>query len=300
MTTGAQRHQIPVRGVMYMLATAVIIFPSLNASVKYLIEDYSLVQIVWVRSIVHFSWMLVLFMPALGLQLFRSNNFGIQISRSFFQLIALVTYVIGLSYIPIGTAAAIYFTGPLIVVALSAPMLAEKVGIRRWVAVFFGFVGALIIIRPGVDGMHWATVFILASAVFYAFFQLLTRIAADHDDYRVSAIYTVALALIISTFAVPFFWKTPVDIVDCFVFAGLGVFGGVGHLFIVKAYEHAEASLIGPLDYGQLLGATIIGYVVFAEFPDLWTWFGAAIIVLSGIYVAQRERAKVRNLINNR
>ena len=150
MTTGAERHQIPVRGVIYMLATAVIIFPALNASVKYLIEDYSLVQIIWVRSIVHFSWMLVLFMPALGLRLFRSNHIGIQLSRSFFQLIALVTYVIGLSYIPIGTAAAIYFTGPLIVVALSAPMLAEKVGIRRWVAVFFGFVGALIIIRPGV------------------------------------------------------------------------------------------------------------------------------------------------------
>ena len=289
MIDAAQRRQIPLRGIFYMLATAVVIFPLLNASVKYLAADYSLVQIIWVRSVVHLLWMVVLFMPAMGFELFATRRLKLQLVRSLLQLIALVTFVVGLVHIPMTTATAIFFTGPLFVVALAAPLLGERVGIRRWLAVLVGFVGALIIIRPGIDGMHWASLLILASALFYALYQVLTRRVADHDDFRVSAVYTILIALVLSTVAVPFYWETPIGWLDWLVFIGLGFLGGLGHLFVIQAYAHAQASVIGPFDYGQLLGVTIVGYLVFAEFPDLWTWVGVAVIILSGIYVARRE-----------
>jgi drug/metabolite transporter (DMT)-like permease len=293
MTDAAQRRQIPLRGILYMLATAVVTFPALNASVKYLADEYSLVQIIWVRSVIHLLWMVVLFMPGLGLKLFATRRLGLQLTRSLLQLISLVTFVVGLLYIPMTTATTIFFTGPLLVVALAVPLLGERVGVRRWMAVLVGFVGALVIIRPGADSMDWATLLILASAFFYALYQILTRRAADYDDFRVSAVYTILIALVVSSVAVPFYWETPIGWLDWLVFGGLGILGGLGHLFVIKAYEHAPASVIGPFDYGQLIGATIIGYLVFAEFPDLWTWAGAAIIIVSGIYIARREaRAK--------
>lgn len=289
-TDSAQRQQIPTRGILFMLATSIVVFPMLNSSVKYLAEDYSLVQIIWVRSIVHFLWMVVLFMPAMGWQLFATKRLGLQLTRSLLQLVALIAFVIGLMFIPITTVTAIYFTGPLMVVALAVPLLGERVGMRRWLAVLVGFIGALVIIRPGFEGTHWAALSIIASALFYAIFQILTRRVADHDDYRVTSVYTIVVALVVSSAAVPFFWETPIGWIDWLIFGGLGILGGLGHLFIVKAYTHARASVVGPFDYGQLIGVTIVGYLVFSEFPDLWTWIGAGIVISSGVYVAHRER----------
>ena len=293
MATGsAERRQIPMRGILYMLAAAIVIFPLLNTSVKYLAADYSLVQIIWARSIAHFLWMAVLFMPGLGWKLFATQRLGLQLTRSALQLTALITFVIGLVYLPMTTVTSIYFTSPLMVVALAVPLLGERVGIRRWLAVLIGFLGAGVIIRPGFEGMHWAVLSLLASAFLYALYQILTRRVADHDDFRVSAIYTIVIALVISSAAVPFYWRTPVNWLDWLVFSDLGILGGLGHLFVIKAFEHAEASFVGPFDYGQLIGVTIVGYLAFAEFPDLWTWIGAAIIIASGIYVSRRERQK--------
>ena len=272
-----------------MLATAVVMFPLLNASVKFLAADYSLVQIIFVRSVVHLLWMLVLFMPGMGLKLFVPNRLGLQLMRSLLQLLALVAFIVGLLYVPMTTATAIYFVGPLLVVAMAALLLGERVGIRRWFAVLAGFAGAMVIIRPGADDTHWAALLILLSALFYALYQVLTRRIADHDDFRVTAVFTILIAFVASTIAVPFYWITPVDWLDWLVFGGLGIFGGLGHLFVIKAYEHAEASVVGPFDYGQLLGVSVVGYLVFAEIADLWTWIGAAIIIASGIYVARRE-----------
>ncbi len=289
MTSAAERQQIPIRGIFYMLATAVVMFPLLNASVKFLAADYSLVQIIFVRSVVHLLWMLVLFMPGMGLKLFVPNRLGLQLMRSLLQLLALVAFIVGLLYVPMTTATAIYFVGPLLVVAMAALLLGERVGIRRWFAVLAGFAGAMVIIRPGADDTHWAALLILLSALFYALYQVLTRRIADHDDFRVTAVFTILIAFVASTIAVPFYWITPVDWLDWLVFGGLGIFGGLGHLFVIKAYEHAEASVVGPFDYGQLLGVSVVGYLVFAEIADLWTWIGAAIIIASGIYVARRE-----------
>jgi drug/metabolite transporter (DMT)-like permease len=289
MTPSGHSAQSSARGIAYMCVTAIVMFPALNASVKYLTDEYSLVQIIWVRSVIHMMWMLVLFLPNGDLKLFATSKLALQLVRSALQLVALVFYVMALIYIPLTTATAIAFTAPLMVVALSVPMLGERVGPRRWIAVLVGFVGALIIIRPGEGAVGWPSLLVVGAAVCYALFQILTRSLARHDDVRTTAIYTILVALVLSSIAVPFFWAMPHGLIDWLVFLGLGLFGGLGHVFIIKAYEYGSASVVGPFDYGQLIGATAAGYVVFGDFPDFWTWVGAAILVASGVYIARRE-----------
>lgn len=290
MVSASLSRQHTLRGILYMCATTIVLFPMLNASVKYLIQEgYPLAQIVFMRSIIHMMWMMALFMPARGWQIFVTARPGLQMARSALQLTALLFYITALQYVPLTTATGIAFVAPLLVVGLSVPLLGETVGPRRWVAVVVGFAGAMVIIRPGGDVFHPANFLILISAFCYALYQILTRRVAEHDDYRVTAVYTIMLSLIGSIFFVGFYWETPRSGLDWLILLSLGLIGGFGHFFMIRAYEYGEASVIGPLDYGQLIGATLLGYFIFSEFPDPWTWVGAVIIVASGIYIARRE-----------
>lgn len=279
----------PTLAIVSMCFAAVLMFPVSNAAAKYLAQDYHLIQIIWFRAAIHVLFLLAILAPGYGLErLFRTRDLRGQLSRSLVQLAAVATYWLALIWIPITTATAIGFTAPLMVVAFSAPLLGERVGPRRWLAVAAGFVGALIIIRPGGD-VHWSALLVFAGAALYALFQVQTRRLAAVDEPRTTAIYTMVVALVVSTFGVPFVWITPASTVDLLVFFGIGVAGALTHIGLIKAFEYGEASLVAPFDYGQLIGATVLGYVIFAELPDLWTWVGAAIIVASGIYVARRE-----------
>ena len=283
----------PLVGVLYMCATAVAMFPALNATVKYLVADYHMAQIVWFRCVVHLGLMVVLFMPAMGWRLFATRRPWLQGVRSLTQLVTFTLIWCALIWTPMTMVTMVLFTGPLILVALSVPFLGERVGPRRWAAVFVGLAGVLIVIRPGADVAHWASLLALGGAFFYAIYQVQTRKLAGHDDPRTTSVYTILLAFVVTTAAVPFFWEAPGGAVDWLAFLALGVFGGLAHYFVIKAYQYAEASLLGPFDYGQLVGASVLGYLIFGEIPDLWTWVGAAVIVASGLYAAHREtRAK--------
>lgn len=279
----------PLIAILYMCATAVVMFPSLNATMKLLAGDYGVVQVIFVRSLGHLVLMLIMLMPGQGLRIFYTRRPGMQLARSALQAVSTAFYVTALTLIPLTTATTIAFTAPLLVVALSGPMLGEKVGIRRWSAVLIGLVGALVIIRPGGALMHWADFLVLGSSLCYAAYQLLTRRIARYDSSRTTGVYTIVVMLVISTAAVPFFWTTPDNLADWGLFAVLGIAGGLGHFFMVKAYQLGQASIVGPFDYGQLIGATLLGFLMFNEFPDLWTWVGAALLIGSGLYVARRE-----------
>lgn len=279
----------PLVGVLCMCATAVAMFPALNATVKYLVADYHMAQIIWFRCVVHLGLMVALFMPAMGWRLFATRRPWLQTVRSLTQLVTFTLIWCALIWTPMTTVTMVLFTGPLILVALSVPFLGERVGPRRWAAVFVGLAGVLIVIRPGADVAHWASLLALGGAFFYAVYQVQTRKLAGHDDPRTTSVYTILLAFVVTTAAVPFFWEAPGGAVDWLAFLALGVFGGLAHYFVIKAYQYAEASLLGPFDYGQLVGASVLGYLIFGEIPDLWTWVGAAVIVASGLYVAHRE-----------
>jgi drug/metabolite transporter (DMT)-like permease len=285
----ARGHNIG-RAVLYM-ALAMAFIPCLNASAKYLGRSYGTVEIVWARYAGHFAYMVVAFLPRRGLSLFYTQNARIQVLRSALLVSATGAYVTALHWTDLPTAAAISFVSPLMITALSFVMLGEPVGPRRWAAVVVGFLGALIILRPGAGVVQTASLLVLVSAACNAFYQILTRSLAARDTAETSNTYIAVVGFVLTSLAVPFFWQTPRSLTDLLLFVGLGIFGGFGHYFIVKALEWAPAAVIAPFNYGQLLGAVIIGYFAFAEWPDLGTWAGTAVIIGSGLYILYRERS---------
>lgn len=282
-----------LRGVAYMLGAAVL-FSIMNALVKLLSVEFSTPQIVWARNIGHFAFVAALFTPRFGLRLYVSGQPKIQIARSLLQLCSTSCYFTAIAYLPLTEAASISFTAPLIVTALSAPLLGEAVGWRRWAAVAVGFVGALIVIRPGSGLIHWAAVLCLVSALCYALYQILTRRAASFDRPETTVLYSAVVGTLATSAVVPFDWSWPADGTSGALLASLGVFGGLGHYFVAKAFRFGPAALISPFNYAQLLGAAGFGYLIFDHLPDGWTWLGAAVIVASGVYIAWREAVRSR------
>ncbi|MBH62027.1 MAG: EamA family transporter [Alphaproteobacteria bacterium] len=275
-------------GILCM-CSAHTIFPLLNTAVQYLIDEYPILQLVWARYVGHLVYILAVLIPTRGFRFVRTTRPKIQLVRSLLLVAATAFYFSALIYIPLATAAVINFTGPMIMVALSIFVLGETVGPRRWVAVILGFIGAMIIIRPGLGGLHWGGFLVLGCAACNSLYQILTRSLAGHDSAETSIFYTALVPSILLTLLLPFDYRLPGSGLDWLLFSVLGLIGGLGHYLVIKAYENAEASIISPLNYVQLVGATALGYFVFGDFPDVWTWVGAAIIVASGLYIMHRE-----------
>jgi drug/metabolite transporter (DMT)-like permease len=270
-----------------MYAAALI--PLLNASAKYLTANYSVVEIAWARYAGHFFYMLAVFAPRRGPRLLVTSRPVLQLVRSSLLFASTAIYFSALGYIPLVTAAAISFMSPFIVTALAPLVLGEKVGLRRWVSVALGFAGAMVVIRPGTSAVNAAALLVFASATSSALYQLLTRKLAAHDPAETSITYIALAGFLLASVALPFTWKTPETLLDFSLFIALGLFGGFGHYFMVRAYELAPAPLIAPFNYAQLIGSLILGVAVFGQFPDLWTCVGAAMIVGTGIYLLLRE-----------
>jgi drug/metabolite transporter (DMT)-like permease len=284
----ARGHNIG-RAILYM-ALAMALLPCLNASAKYLGHSYATVEIVWARYAGHFAYMVVAFFPQRGLALFRTSQPWVQVLRSTLLLSATGIYFTALHYTDLPTAAIISFVSPFIMIALAALLLHEAVGPRRWSAVGVGFLGALLILRPGLGTVPAASFLLFISASCNALYQVLTRSLAARDPAETSNTYIAVVGFLLTSLAVPFVWQTPQSLLDLLLFVSLGFFGGFGHYFIVKALEWGPAAVIAPLNYGQLIGTVILGYVFFDEFPDLWTWIGATVIIGSGLYIFYRER----------
>lgn len=279
-----------LRAIFFMCLATVLLFPLLNATVKVLGDDFTVWQIIWVRSILHLAVMLALCAPGYGLiRVFTTTRPLLQLIRAALQTGAMYFFMSALVLLPLATLTSITFTAAFMVVMLSIPMLGERVGIRRWAAVLIGFAGAIIIIRPGGDIATEPALLALGAALCYALFQILTRKLAPHDDTRTTAVYTVLVTLVVSTGIAPFDMVWPDDTNTWLLFLALGLFGGFSHYFFIKAYETGEASMLSPFDYGQLVGATLLGYFIWGDFPDGWTWLGIGIIICSGIYIAHRE-----------
>jgi drug/metabolite transporter (DMT)-like permease len=291
MTTEAAAYRYPdaLRGILLM-CLGVAMFPFLNTCSKLLSAQYPVVEIVWARFLGHLLLMVIAFFPKRGWRLFAARRPGIQVSRSFLLLGATTLFITAIGQVPLATASAIGFTAPLIVTALSVPLLGEAVGIRRWTAVLIGFAGVLIIIRPGTGFMNPAILLLLAQATCYALYQIATRSGGAHDSAETAIVYAALVGSAATSLVVPFAFRVPASLEDGLLFCGLGLFGGLGHYFVTKAFQLGSAALISPLGYVELIGSTILGYLVFQNLPDLWTWVGAGIIIGCGLYTAVRER----------
>lgn len=278
-----------LRGILLMCA-GVSMFPFMNAGVKWLSPHYPVMEIVWARFTGHLLFMLLVFLPRYGMRLFATHRPVVQFGRSFLMLISNIVFVMAIAHVPLATASAINFTAPLIVTALSLPLLGESVGARSWGAVCAGFMGALLIIRPGIGIFNPGVLLLLVAALSYALYQIATRWVAAYDSAATGIIFTALLGSLFATLVLPFVFEVPRDLLDLFVFAAIGVLGGAGHYLIIRAFHLGPAPVIAPLGYAELLGSTVLGFFIFGNLPDLWTWIGAAIIIASGISIAVFNR----------
>lgn len=218
----------------------------------------------------------------------------LQLSRGLLLVIEIALVVYAFSKMELADVHAILAITPLIVTALSVPLLGERVGPRRWSAVGIAFIGMLIILRPGIGILQPAALLALLSALLFALYLVLTRLVSQTDSLEVSLFWIAITGLVGLSVIVPFFWRMPTAAVDWGLFAFVAVVGGAAHFCLIKALQLAEASVLQPYGYTILIGAIAIGYIVFGDLPDLPTTVGAIIIVASGLYVFARERTQQR------
>jgi len=279
-------------GVFWMLVTA-FFFVCVHATGKYLLTRYPLVQVVWGRYIFHLILALLILAPRL-FEVIRSGNLRLQLLRSAFMLGSTTFYFAGVQYLPLTEANAINFLTPILVVILAQPILGEHVGLQRWIGVVIGFFGAMIIIRPGSGLMDVAAGIIMLSALCNACYQLSTRKIGAIDDPLTTVLYTALVGSVGASLVVPFNWE-PMDIEGWSLMIAIGAFALIGHFALIKAYRLATAPTIAPFGYSILLWSVLFGYILFNQLPDLWTLFGATIIVIGGITILQARAGAPAN-----
>jgi drug/metabolite transporter (DMT)-like permease len=270
-------------------------FSCLNAMSKTLTgANYPVIEVIWSRYFFAFVFMLAMFLPRSGWRLFHVRRWDTQILRGLLLFFSSYLYFHGIAYMPLATAASISLSSPIIVTALSPKLLGEEVGPRRWAAVAVGFVGALIVVRPGHAAFDWHVLLIIASTICSSFYQIFSRRYGQTERADASATVATIVGTVAAAPFLPFEWMTPPWGWDVALFVGMGIMAGTGHYFLTIAYSQAPAAIISPFNYTQLIGAALLGYIVFNDLPDLWTWVGSGVIIGSGIYIGYRERVRYR------
>ena len=269
---------------------AMLLLAGMDGISKTLAADYAVPQILAVRFLIFCLFALAIARPKSLAAAFRSHHPYLQIARSLIITLEVGVFILAFRYLPLADAHAIAGIAPLLVTALAVPILGEKVGLRRWSAIAIGFLGLLVIVRPGIGVFNPAALIPLAGAGLWSVYQILVRKVAD-DSAATSLLYMAVIGAAVMSVLAPFFWRPP-DLAGWLLLLSLGVVGSLGHFILIKAFQFAPASSLQPFHYVVLLWATVIGYVVFGDLPDMWTIAGAGIIAASGLYAFYRERRK--------
>ena len=265
-----------------------MMLPVMDGFAKYLSADLPVLQITWARYFFTVAFTLPVMFFFYNKQLVWSDKPKLQILRGLILLCANICFFYAISIIPLAKALTLAFVAPLIVTAFSPMLLGEKVGIRRWTAVIIGFIGSLVVIRPGFLEINLASLAALGTGVMYGFYLIITRKLSTSDNPLLTLLLTGLVGLVAVTGVMPFIWISP-DLSQWSMMAGIGVFACIGHLFLILSLKYADASKLAPLGYTEIIPNVIIGYYFFGNFPDNWTFLGLAIIVISGIYISRRE-----------
>lgn len=277
-----------LRGIGMMIA-AFALFSMLDACAKYMADLYSQPQIIWARYAGHFLLALVMFWPSHGLRLASSNRLGLQVVRSGLLFTATCLNFSAVQFLQLAETSSIMFSIPLLVAALSVPLLGERVGPRRWAAIVIGFIGVLIVVRPGLGGMHWAAFLSVGSSLCAALYQITTRKLAGYDPAAVTQFYSALIGVALISPLAPFYWTPPAG-AGLVAMIAIGLLGGVGHYLLILAHRLAPAPILAPFSYTQIVWMTAIGFIVFGDLPDRWTVAGGVVVVASGLYLLYRER----------
>lgn len=273
-----------------MLAT-MFFFVTLDATAKYLMQFYATAQVIWGRFFFHTFLVLItiVFMHSGGRGYLLSNKPPLQIWRSILMLATNGLFFMAVKTVDLTTASSIMFLSPIVVMLLAIPLLGETVGIRRIISVIIGFVGALVIVRPGVIEFDIAMGFLLVATVTHALYQIYTRQIRVYDHPLTSLLYTGVVGMIVMSIIVPFYWQQP-TLSHWPFFVLMGMAGCLGHFCLIRSLRIAPASVVTPFSYTTLIWATGFSYILFDELPDIWVYIGAVLIIASGFYILFREQ----------
>jgi drug/metabolite transporter (DMT)-like permease len=293
MTAPTARRPRTIIGVALMI-TAMMILPWLDVVAKTLGQQgMPIIQIVWARM----AFGAVLTLPFVlhhgGVAAMRPDRPAYHTLRASLLIAATFLFFSALKFLPIADALAIFFVQPLILTAISPFVLGEKVGPRRWAAVVVGFIGTLIIIRPGMAEVNPGTFLALGAGAALACYFAMTRRIAGQAPAMVTTFHTSLIGTVLATVLIGFTWQAPTLGQWGLLFL-IGVIATAGHYCIVRAYDHAEASLLAPLAYTEIVMATFAGWWFFGDFPDGWTFVGVAILISSATYISVRERERAK------
>ena len=268
--------------------SAWIVLPFMDTIAKYLSSEISFFQITWARYFFTVFWTLPLMFFFFRKNLKWSENPKLQILRGITLLSANICFFYSISIISMAKALTLAFIAPLVTTALSTIILGEKVGIKRWSAVIVGFLGSLVVIRPGLIEFNLATFAALGTGFFYGVYLIITRKLHTVDNPLLTLLITGVVGAIISSLFVPIIWIN-LNQSQWLWLALMGIFACLGHLLLIYSLRYADASKLAPFGYFEIVTTIILGYYFFQDFPDIWTFTGLFIIISSGVYVFKRE-----------
>ena len=280
------------RGILLCLA-AMLVFASQDALTKILVQDMSVAQVVmvryWVFAIFALVWVSRTTTIRRAMQSVRPR---LQVLRSILSIAEIAIFNLALRYLGLAESHSLMAVFPLMAIALAAPILGERISFKCWLAVCAGFVGTLIILRPGFDVFKPESLIPLSAALCFAGYHVVTRqVSAAGDGFNTNVLYMALVGFICASMFGMSAWREP-SLQEWYLLAAVSVLSVIAQLLLVKALEYAPASILQPFNYSLLVFATIIGFMVFAELPDQWTVVGAFIVILSGLYVIHLQRAR--------
>ena len=282
--------QEQLRGIV-LISLAVLCFSVLDSLAKYLSGFYAVTSLVWVRYLVHTLLMAATLGPRMGLELIHTRRPWLQCLRASLLSCTTLLFISGLVYIPLAEATAIMYLTPLLVTVLSVPLLGERVESRNWLVVVLGFVGVLIIVRPGSALLTPAIVLPLLGALSNSAYQIATRKLGGTENPLATNFITGLVGTVLMSFAVLFTWTTPTPR-HALLMVGMGAAGMCGHYLLIRAFQHASPAALAPFGYAQIAWAVLLGYLVFDALPDAGSLIGIAIIVICGLYIVLHRRPR--------
>ncbi len=274
-----------------LMCGAVACFAMLDTTAKYLNLYMSTLQVVWARYTGAFLFPLMVSNPWTRPGLTRTNRPALQIARSVLLLASTLCNFLALRYLQLAEAIALVFSTPFFVAALSGPVLGEWVHWRRWTAIAVGFLGVLVVTRPGAGSFQPAALLSLTAALCYALYSIATRVLARTDSNATTLFYSNIVGALALLPVVPFVWTTPSDPLVIALMVATGAMGSFGHYLLIAAHRLAPAAVLSPFIYTEIVLVTATGFLVFGDVPNRSTLTGAAIVVASGLYILHRERA---------
>jgi drug/metabolite transporter (DMT)-like permease len=288
-TTGERRKRL---AAIALIIGACACFSALDATAKWLSPRIGVMETTWARYVSSFLFVSLVLNPWTRPQLAITKRPVLQWARSFVLFASTALNFLALQYLQLTQTMTIMFLQPLLVALIAGPLLGEWVGPRRLVAIGVGFLGVVLVTRPGAGGIHWAAIYSFIGVGCYAAYSLMTRILAQYDPPETTMFYSAAAGIVVLTPVIPFIWNASPDGFTILLMLVIGFWGAIGHWLLILAHRLAPAGILAPFLYTQIIWMTSLGYLVFGDVPDAFTLAGGAIVVASGIYLLHRERVR--------